>query len=426
MRSIVERLTPLRRVFCSADYDRAIDIVQEYLPFSLIEYGQSDVFNGWEIPPRWDPQTATISRDGEILYDAMTHPLRLIALSTGFEGSVSRDELRAHLHYDHRYDDSVPYHFRQEYRSWERDWGFCVPRTLYDSLEPGSYDVRIRTHEAPGTLKLLEYIHEGALPKSIVFMSHLDHPGMSNDGAAGCAVGVELMRRLRGRSTKFTYRLLLHQEVIGSEYYLGKMAKQDRDGLLEGLFLEMLGSKTSLGLQHAPLRRTNIGLALRDQLEQRGGEYRTGEYGEIVVNGEYIWRTYGIPVASISRFPYPEYHCDRDNVSIIDDASLQDAADLIYAAVDAIESQPLVVKNFSGNICTSNPAYHLYVDPGEASFTARHQDDTILKMRELMDLIPSLHQPIGVGVLAHRIGLDPERTLGYLRRWAKKGLVELL
>jgi aminopeptidase-like protein len=426
MRDLVERLTPLQRVFCSSDYDRAIDIIREHLPCNVIEYGPEDIFNGWEIPPRWDVEEAYIRRDGELVFDGMAHSLRVIALSAPFEGSVSREELKQHLHYDGRYDDAVPYHFRQEYRNWERDWGFCVPRMLYDSLEPGTYDVTIRTREAPGTLKLLECVHEGALPYSIVLMSHLDHPGMSNDGAAGCAVGVEIMRRLQGKTTKFTYRLLLHQEVIGSEYYLGRMARDERETLLEGLFLEMLGSQTQLGLQFAPLRRTNIGLSLHNQLVRNHFDHRTGEYGDIVVNGEYIWRTYGIPVASISRFPYPEYHCDRDNLNIIDEAALENAADLILAAIEEIESQPIVVKNFSGNICTSNPAYQLYVDPGEAAFTGEPKDDTVMKTRHLMDLIPSLHQPTGVGVLAHRIGLDPEHALSYLRRWADKGLVQLL
>ncbi len=68
-------------------------------------------------------------------------------------GCRSRN-LSEHLHYDHRYADSLTFHFRGLFRSWNRDWGFCVPQHLYDSLEPGDYDVRIVTREAPGVLKV--------------------------------------------------------------------------------------------------------------------------------------------------------------------------------------------------------------------------------------------------------------------------------
>ncbi len=426
MIELIRELTPLNRVFCSDEYDQAVSALCRLLPFEVIEYGEDEELNGWKIPPRWNPVEAKIRKNGKLIYDGMSHTLGVIALSSAFSGTVDRDELRRHLYYDDRDPDAIPFHFRQQYRSWDRDWGFCVPKRLYDALEPGEYEVVIRTDEAAGSLKLLEYTHPGKLPHTVVLMSHLDHPGMANDGVSGCAVGVEVMRRLRGRKTKYSYSLFLHQEVIGSEYYLGKMEPKRRELMLEGLFLEMLGSQTELGLQNAPGTETNIETALAAALERSELPHRRGEYGDVVVNGEYIWHTYGIPVASLSRFPYPEYHSDHDDADIISAERLEEAVELVMQAIEELESSPVVVKQFSGNICTSNPKYDLYVDPGRVELGTEVKDEEVLKLRRLMELIPQLHRPVSVRRLARELELGEDPVLQYLRKWRDNDLVTLV
>ncbi len=325
MMKILEDLTPLNRVFCSDDYDRAIDHLCGLLPFKVIEYGPSDEHNGWAIAPRWDVVEARIMKKGKTIYDATKNALAVIALSRSFEGKIDCEDLKKHLHYDQRYDDAVPYHFRQMYRSWDRDWGFCVTKRFYDSLEPGEYEVVIETRESEGSLKLLEYAHPGELEESIVVAAHLDHPGMANDDLAGCAVGVELFRRLRGRKTKYSYKLFLHQEVIGSEYYLGKMEDGERERILESLFLEMLGTRTQLALQFSREGGTSVEKAVADAMREMGISHRTGPFGTIIAVGDYVWESYGIPMATLSRYPYPEYHCDRDNFALMSEESLEEA-----------------------------------------------------------------------------------------------------
>ena len=191
MMKILEDLTALNRVMCSTDYDRTVDCMRQLLPCEVLEYpATSQEHNGWVIPPKWDVAEATITKNGELVYDGTWHPLGVIALSAPFEGTVSRGILQEHLHYDHRYSDSLTYHFRQQFRSWDRDWGFCVPKDLYDALEPGDYEVRIVTREEPGVLKIVVGTHAGKVPYAIALCANLDHPGVANDGLAVVAVGV--------------------------------------------------------------------------------------------------------------------------------------------------------------------------------------------------------------------------------------------
>jgi len=425
MMAIISKLTPLNRVFCSPDYDRAVEYLKGLLPFKVHEFPAASEQNGWIIPPRWAVKEAIIKKDGEVIYDGTSHALRVIALSTNFRGKMSREELCTHLHYDHRYDDAIPYHFRQEYRSWERDWGFCVPKRFYDSLEKGDYEVIIETEESDGALKVLEYTHRGILDQTIIFAAHLDHPGMANDGLSGCAVGTELMRRMRGRKTKFSYRLVLHQEIIGAEYYLAAIENTAKYKC-DGLFLEMLGTPTQLALQASREGGSNIEYAVERAMAEMGVSFRTGPFGTIIVNGDYIWETYNIPLASLSRYPYPEYHTNRDNAGIIQEEAMNEALAILLKAVDILEENPIIIKKFAGNICVSNPRYNLYIDPGQAAFGGFIEEEAVKKMRSLMDLIPMLHSPMSIHRLAEMVELPEDAVVGYLQKWAEKGLVEIL
>lgn len=425
MMQILRDLTLSNRAVCSLGYDLAVDYLRKVIPFRVISVPSSYEHNGWVIPPSWDVEEARIVKDGCTVYDGTAHPLGVIGLSKSFSGTVSLEELRLHLHYDHRDDDSIPFHYRQQFRSWSRDWGFCIPKRILDKLVPGDYEVVIRTREALGAVKIMEYTHPGSLDFTIVFGGNLDHAGAANDGLAGCVVGLEVMRRLRHRKTKFTYKLVLSPGIIGSELYLAGLNQLERGCMLEGVFLEMLGSATPLAVQESRQSTVSTMHALKASLDQLGLFYRMGPFESIIVNDEYVWENYGIPMLSFSRFPYPEYHSSRDSVEIIKEASLNEAVDALIGLVDRLEVSPMVLKQFEGNICLSNPQYDLYVDYGQIALGDTLSDQH-RRMRCLMDFVPALDRPVSVQAIANHVGLPEKETLDYLQRWADKGLIDLL
>ena len=425
MMQILRDLTPLNRAVCARGYDEAVNYLKDILPFQVIRVPATAEHNGWVIPPSWDVVKATISRNGQTVYDGGAHPLGVIALSREFSGTVSLEELRKHLHYDHRDPDSIPFHYRQQFRSWERDWGFCLPKRVYDQLLPGDYDVLICTAEAPGEMKILEYTHGGKSPYTIVLGGNLDHAGVANDGLAGCVVGLEAIRRLAGRETRFSYSLVLSPGIIGSELYLAGIDLAVREKILEGIFLEMLGSDTQFAVQDSRHSLANVSHALKTSLEKLGVPYRTGPFESIIVNDEYIWENYGIPMVSFSRFPYPQYHSSKDTAEIICEDRLEEAVSALMGAIDVLESSPIVVKKFSGNICLSNPLYDLYVDYGQVALGDALSEHN-RKMRHLMDFIPALDRPVSAKAISDHLGLPEPDVLAYLQRWAEKGLIDLI
>ena len=425
MMRILEDLAPLNRVVCSKDADRTAEYLCEILPFRVLAIDAAMESNGWVIPPSWDVTEARISKDDRLIYDGLWHPMAVIALSREFAGSVDLAELKKHLHYDHRHPDSIPFHYRGLFRSWHRDWGFCVPKTLRDSLEPGTYDVVIRTEEAPGRMKVLEYVHAGALEQTIALAGNVDHPGVANDGLAGCVVGMEVLRRLRGRRTRFSYSLVLSPGIIGSEYYLAGLGAEGRRRILECMFLEMLGARSGLALQESRDRSASTYWALRASLAGLGLPHHAAAFEEIIINDEYIWENHGIPTVSLSRFPYPEYHSSTDTVEAVSNKSLNEAVEAVMGAIDLLEASPLVIRKFEGNVCLSNPKYDLYVDYGQVALgdpMSRHAR----RMRYLMDLIPGLQRPTSAKALAARADLTEEDTVEYLRKWEARGLLDLV
>ena len=85
----------------------------------------------------------------------------------------------------------------------------------------------------------------------------------------------------------------------------------------------MLGSDTPLALQESRRSMVSIFHAMKTSLDLLGLSFRIGPFGTILINDEYIWENYGIPMLSFSCFPYPEYHSSRDNMEIISEKSAQ-------------------------------------------------------------------------------------------------------
>ncbi len=418
---IVKALAPLSRQFASPDYDRAVSFLCEKLPFEVHVYGREQNHNGWMIPPKYRVTRATIVRNGRVLYDGLDHPLGVPCHVAPFSGTVDLETLKHHLWFDHRSPDSIPYHFRYSYRPWERDWGFCVTKQWLDTLEEGAYEVQIETEEGEPELKILDFAVEGTSGMEFVFIAHLDHPGMANDDLAGCAVGVEVFQRLRERRTRHAYRLLLVQEVIGSEIHLH--ARGGRGNMTEGLFLEMLGVDVPIAIQRAHTSPTAMECALKDSADALGIDYHEVAFRESAKNDEIVLEAYGVPTAAICRFPYPEYHSSRDNLSIIRPSRLDESVRLVESVIDWHEKDRYIRRRFKGVLCLSNPDIDLYVDPGQPAFGDARRNVAMHKLMENMSLLTGMSS---VRVLCRTYGLDFDSTVDYLKRWESKGFIELV
>lgn len=428
---IIQDLAPLSRVFCSPDYDFSLDYLQKLLPNpKLFSYKKEDEHNGWQIPPRWVLAESWIKdKDGNLCYNGLHHPLATISYSASFAGFIKGSELKKHL-FSCRHDpERISFHFRNSYRPWDREWGFSVPTAILDAIQNEElYEVCIRTEEAMGELKILEaQTGKGQSGLKFVFVAHLDHPGMANDDLAGVAAGVELLRRLSKKDLRHSYHLLVVQELIGSQFYLQDFRKRNPEQrpFFEGLFLEMPGTDTPLALQASMNGQSLLEDALKSALDTSKLPFRQGKFKCIIGNDESIFEAYGVPMASLSRYPFEEYHTDADNASLMDEKALEEYVSILEQSVDLLEKTSFYQKIFDGVICLSNPSYNLYIDSGQPAFEAMPPAE-ILNLRQIMDYLPLAQEIFGAHQLSQLFSVPLEQVQDYLSKWVKAGLLKEL
>lgn len=100
--------------------------------------------------------------------------------------------------------------------------------------------------------------------------ANICHPGQVNDSLTGLAVGAEIFRRLVARpSRKYSYRLLVVPETIGSIAYMSRhpevMAR-----CMGGFFSEMLGIDGPMVLQATRRGDTYWDLVSRAAMAESG------------------------------------------------------------------------------------------------------------------------------------------------------------
>ena len=97
-------------------------------------------------------------------------------------------------------------------------------------------------------------------------------------------------------------------------------------------------------------------------LKAREGDFREGTFADIIANDERVLNGPGVnvPCLSISRYPYPEYHTSDDNLDIIHEDKLQEAADVIEEIIRIYATDFVPKRKFRGPVFLSG--HGLWVD----------------------------------------------------------------
>jgi aminopeptidase-like protein len=429
MLSLLRDLYPLPLAPVSAGADQAVEILRDRLPIDMEvhEYESDREHNGWVVPRKWEVERAELWKDGELVYDGKSHPLGVIGYSRPFKGELELEELRPHLFHHPTLDDARVYHCDLYYKTWREDWGFSMPRTLIDRLEPGTYRVELETSFEPGTMKVCDAVIPGRSKQTVIVNAHTCHAAQANDDIAGVVVAVEAMKRLAERDNRLTYRFILAPEHLGTVFYVAGLPAKELKNLKWGMFLEMLGNDNRIGLQRTFPGSTELDRAALQVLRHASPGFEDFPFRRLVGNDETVWEAPGVevPTISLSRFPYEEYHSDRDTDAIIDEARLDEALEVVMGIVEVLETNCVMHRKFDGLIALSNPRYDLYID----SFDPSIRVDVSERQREwsqLMDCLPRYFDgQTSILDIAERHDLPYDEILAYLRRFEEKDLIEM-
>lgn len=436
MYEILQKIDGLFVTPNSEDTDKQNAILREYLPFKVYEYTSGQEHNGWVVPSKWEVKKAQIHKNGKLVYDGTKHPLCVIGYSQSFSGRVSLEELKKHLYYRKESPNDIVYHCDLYYKPHRKLWGFCVPYNIFKNLETGEYEVDLQTIHEQGTMKVLEYTHAGKSEDIIVFNAHNCHASQLNDGPAGYAVFMEVMKRLSGQKTRFTYRLIVAPEHLGTVFYLARLSETDRKKFKLGIFMEMVGhDNPRFSLQESFTGKSYIDKVAHHVLRHKSQGYWSDRFRQIIGNDESVWEApgYEVPMISLSRCqsqdnPYPQYHLSSDNLDIIRKEKLEETADILMHMIFVCEKDCLLQRKFSGLVALSNPRYDLYIVPGtDPSISLEKQTLDRKKWTDLMNDVPRyMDKNMTVLEISEKYDLPFDEVYEYLKKFEAKGLVEFV
>lgn len=259
----------------------------------------------------------------------------------------------------------------------------------------------------------------------MMFVAHIDHPGLSNDDMAGCAVGIELLNRIAEKypSSSYTYKLLLVPEIVGSVFYLKALGEGVKN-IKYAMFLEALGNNNSFNFQGSYSGDSYIDRVSRAVLA-RYPDSRLHAFRESVGNDEIVFEAPGIeiPTPSISRFPYPEYHTSDENMDIILEDKLEEAVQYLMDIVFILENDRCVKRRFDGLVSLANPKYDLYIDPGQIITGDLHKNKKMeLFQSKMPRLLDGYHSIFDV---AEMFGVDFSWLCDYFKEMEEKNLITM-
>lgn len=343
-------LAPLPRHLVSDGYDAALDALASRFPMRIHAYPTGISAVTWIVPERWLCREAALETlDGQKIFSAEDNLLHVVSYSLPFSGTVSREELFAHLHTPPapaavRCPDAIPFVFKY----YDRDWGLCCSARQKAALTADTYRVRIDSAFSAGAVKVGEVLVTGQRKDCIVFCAHLCHPGQFNDGLSGVLAGLKLTERLQRRSNlRYSYRMLILPETIGSACWLSHNPDVIPQ-LKGGLFLETLATAYPHVLMHSNQPTSWFDRLCTVVLRHENAGNTDVPFLGSLLNDERMFNATGIqcPMCSLMRvaprsddlWPYATYHTSLDVCENADFANLEKSIDLLEQIVNATEA----------------------------------------------------------------------------------------
>jgi aminopeptidase-like protein len=417
LKPILEKIYPLHRTLASEGLDEALEIVGEHMPegmnYAIETYRPGDPAWTWKVPERYLVHEAYLeSQDGRRWVDFADNPLHIVSYSLPTDLEMSWDDLEAHLFYNEERPHSIPWVFKY----YDRDWGFCLAKEVFDQLPRDQrYRAVIRSEFVNEPGFRVSVAAEAGSHGEILLCAHICHPMQANDDAAGVVTLIGVAQRLAANPLpegSLGVRFLFCPETIGSIAYLAH--NEDLIPRFKaGIFAEMTGNRGPLAWHHSRQhnhlidRITARVLSEDEPVERNFADFPPND--ERVINGPGV----NVPCISINRWPYDEYHTTDDNPGIIDETMLQEAADRIEKIVRIFASNYTPLRTFKGPVFLSG--HGLWVDYRENWALNR-------AIEKIMMCFEGEHTIFDI---AEEVGLDYWTVHDYVEKFRAKGFVNI-